>query len=439
MRYRVLGMLCMVAAIAYIQRAAISVPATEVGESLQMRDFEWQMGVVQFAWYLLYALLQLPSGWAADRIGSRTALVTYCLACSLLTGCAGLATGYHSLLVVWALMGAAQAGLFPCSAKCIGQLFGEHERARASGVLASGMALGGAIAPGLTASLLHLLQPWAGSIGQDPWRLCLALFALPGLLWGALFLVATRRLERSLDAAPAAPAKHGTPPIVPWTRLFTSGSMLLLCSQQFLRAAGMVFFLTWFPTFLRATRGVSKLESGALTSWAGTGALLGGLAGGFASDWLLRQTGSKRLSRQGIAVAGMTSCGVLILGSYFIENTRLAVTLIGAGAFCATFGGVSGYTVAIEFGGKHVATVFSTMNMWGNFGAMLFPVTVGWLVRKTNNWNLALFLFAGMMFVDAVCWAILNPRGTLFGDENVYEETGHEKTAHEKNKEQTTQ
>ncbi len=27
-----------------------------------------------------------------------------------------------------------------------------------------------------------------------------------------------------------------------------------------------------------------------------------------------------------------------------------------------------------------------------------------------------LFLFAGIMAVDAVCWAILNPRGTLFGE-----------------------
>ncbi len=78
----------------------------------------------------------------------------------------------------------------------------------------------------------------------------------------------------------------------------------------------------------------------------------------------------------------------------------------------------SGYTVAISFGGRHVATVFSTMNMFGNMGAALFPVTAGWLVAQTGNWNLILFLFAGIMAVDALCWALLNPRGTLFGDEN---------------------
>jgi MFS family permease len=92
--------------------------------------------------------------------------------------------------------------------------------------------------------------------------------------------------------------------------------------------------------------------------------------------------------------------------------------LITLGAFCATFGGVSGYTVAISFGGRQVATVFSTMNMFGNLGAALFPLTAGWLVAQTGNWNLILFLFACVMAIDALCWAFLNPQGTLFGDEH---------------------
>jgi nitrate/nitrite transporter NarK len=57
------------------------------------------------------------------------------------------------------------------------------------------------------------------------------------------------------------------------------------------------------------------------------------------------------------------------------------------------------------------------MNMFGNIGAALFPLSAGWLVAQTGNWNLILFLFAGVMAIDAVCWALLNPKGTLFGGE----------------------
>ncbi|MFM7924628.1 MAG: MFS transporter, partial [Planctomycetaceae bacterium] len=141
---------------------------------------------------------------------------------------------------------------------------------------------------------------------------------------------------------------------------------------------------------------------------------IGSLTGGWASDLLLKRTGNPRLSRQGVAVLGMSLCSLLILASLTVSSTTTCIGLITAGVFCATFGGVSGYTVAIEFGGRQTATVFSMMNMFGNFGAMLFPWTAGWLAGRFSNWNLMILLFCGIMAVDAVCWALLNPRAPLF-------------------------
>jgi nitrate/nitrite transporter NarK len=194
--------------------------------------------------------------------------------------------------------------------------------------------------------------------------------------------------------------------------------MLLLCLQQFFRAGAMVFFFTWFPRFLKEARGLGSLEAGALAAWPCVGGMLGGMLGGTFSDWLLRKTGNPRLSRQGLAVTAMVACMGLALTAYFVADPQLAVLLISLGAFCGYIGGVIGYTVAIQYGGARVATVFATMNMSGNFGAMLFPFAVGWLVAATGNWNLALLLFAGLFAIDAVCWAMLNPKGTLFGGDH---------------------
>ena len=412
MRYRILAFLWFIALIAYVQRAAISVPLQEIGRAFSLPDAIRQLGLVQSAWYLGYAVFQLPSGWLADRIGGRRGLMLYAVLWSLATAFAGAARGYWGLLAAWTLMGSLQAGVFPCAVKAIGQVFTEKERARASGVLSSGMLAGGAIAPLLTAWLLEALAPTAALWPIDRWRLCLWLYALPGIAWVIVFQLGT-----------TAPAFEGVatvrtrPTPVSWGRVVGSASMWLLCAQQFLRAAGMVFFLTWFPTFLRETRGVSMLQSGVLTTYAGAAGMAGTLLGGFCSDWIFRQTGRKRLSRQGIAVAGMTGCALLIVVSYFVADVTAAIALISLGAFCATFGGVSGYTVAIDFGGRRVGTVFGAMNMCGGLGAMLFPASVGWLVSTTGDWNMALFTFAGLMAIDAVCWALLNPRGTLFGDE----------------------
>jgi MFS family permease len=378
---------------------------------LKFANLAQEMGLIQSGWYFGYALMQLPSGWFADRIGSRRALAILTVIWSLMTLLSGIAVGYRSLLVLWFLMGAAQAGAFPCAAKAIGQIFPDRERARASGLLASGMMVGGAIAPVLTAVLLEYLTPLARELELHRWRLLFAIYAIPGALWAGFFLL--------LIPPNQLPVTHGEHPQqnkLDWTSLFRSVPLALLCLQQFFRAAGMVFFLTWFPTFLQKARGVTSLESGILTTVTGVGGVLGCLSGGFVSDWVLHHTNNPRLSRQGIAVAGMACCSALILASHFVVDQTSSIALISLGVFCATFGGVSGYTVAISYGGRHVATVFSSMNMCGNIGAALFPVTAGWLIARTGNWNLLLFLFAGVMALDAVCWAILNPRGTLFGD-----------------------
>ncbi|MFN0128689.1 MAG: MFS transporter [Verrucomicrobiales bacterium] len=410
-RILVLAFLCASAAIAYIQRAALSVPAAEIAGQLQFADLARDMGWIQSAWYFSYGLMQIPSGWLADRLGSRLALAIFTVMWSTATLLTAFVQDFKSLIVMWSLMGAAQAGAFPCAAKAIGRIFPETERARATGLLASGMSIGGAIAPILTAVFLESLSPAAETFSIDRWRLLLAAYAIPGVVWTAAFvaIITTRHLP-STDRATSLRAP------VDWSKLLRSWPLALLCGQQFFRAAGMVFFLTWFPTFLQKTRDVSQLNSGLLTTIAGVGGVVGSLTGGFFSDWLLKRTGNARLSRQGIAVLGMGCCSLLIVSSYFVNDVNSSIALISLGAFCATFGGVSGYTVAIGFGGRHVATVFSTMNMFGNMGAALFPVTAGWLVASTGNWNLILFLFAAVMAIDALCWALLNPRGTLFGD-----------------------
>jgi nitrate/nitrite transporter NarK len=238
-------------------------------------------------------------------------------------------------------------------------------------------------------------------------------YAAGGIVWSGFYFVA-------VPDAPASASEHPSRPPA-WTRqdwvtLVSSVPMILLCGQQFFRACGMAFFYTWFATFLQETREVNLAEAGFMTGAVGLGALAGGILGGLFSDLLLRRTGNRRLSRQGIAVAGLSLCSALVLISTGITSREVAIGVITLGAFAATFGGISGYTVAIEFGGRRVATIFSVMNMCGNIGAAVFPAAVGTLIDTTGDWDLVLYLFAGILALDALFWALLNPRRPLFQD-----------------------
>jgi MFS family permease len=368
-----------------------------------------QMAQVMSAWYAGYAVMQLPSGWFADRWGSKRVLVALAIGWSIWTGLVPLALDHPTLLVIWFSMGAAQAGIFPCAAKAIGHWFGDEGRASASGLLASSQALGAAIAPALT---VWLMVPM-----RIPWQEIFVGYAVVGILWAGLYAAV-------IPALPATALRAGAHEEAPaWTRrdwlvLATDMPMLLLCAQQFFRAAGMVFFYTWFPTFLRQTREMALTEAGYMTSLVALGAMCGGIVGGFTSDAILRRTGNRRLSRQGLAVVGLTGCCILVLVALEVPDKQVAVVLFALAAFSATFGGFSGYTVTIDYGGRRVGTVFSIMNMSGNIGAALSPLVVGMLRERTGSWYPPMYFFISIMALDAVIWSLLNPKGTLFKDDD---------------------
>ena len=131
-RYGLLALLCAAAAVAYVQRSGIAVAAGAIQGDLGLDKVRF--GTVLSAWSFGYALMQVPSGWLADRWGSRRALSLYALLWSAATGLVALAGGYASLITLWTLMGMAQAGIFPCATKSISRWFPIQRRASASGL-----------------------------------------------------------------------------------------------------------------------------------------------------------------------------------------------------------------------------------------------------------------------------------------------------------------
>jgi sugar phosphate permease len=419
-RYRVLGGLCAAAAIAYFARQLISVVAGPLASELSLD--ERQIGSIMASFFVGYALFQIPSGWLADRWGSRRCLALVATVWSLATAAMSLAGGYASLIAIWFAVGSAQAGVFPCAAASIRVWLPSSRRAFASGMLASCMSLGGALSSFVAGMLIAPLG----------WRALFVLFALPGLAWALIFgwwfrntpeeHAAVNSAERALisEGRPigAAVRVQGSAPENIWATMLSSRSMWAICGQQFFRAAAYIFFATWFPTYLTESRGVSLATAGQLTSLPLVAVVLGSPVGGVISDALWTRTRNVRLSRCALAAVGMALCAGLILAAYFVESAPAAVAVISLGAFCAALGGVSAYTITMDLGGRHVGTVFSVMNMCGNVGAALFPSFVGWLVSETGRWNEILLLFAAIYVAAAVCWMLVDPRRAIFSQDD---------------------
>jgi ACS family glucarate transporter-like MFS transporter len=417
-RYLVLTALCLATLLAYVQRNSIGVAEEAMRGDLGLDKHA--MGVAMSAFFFSYALLQLPGGWLAQAWGTRRGMPFFTALGSAALGLAGLAGGLPGLVAARLGMGAAQAGLLPCATNTVSRWLPATRRALASGVIGSSLSVGGALGAALTGLLLADLG----------WRWLFALFALPGLAWAAWFVLWFRdrpedhpsvnpaELALIRTAAPGetpgapVPGRDGKEP-TPWAAIFTSPAMGWICGQQFFRAAGYMFYASWFPTFLREARGVSLGQAGVLTSLPLAGVIGGGLVGGLLSDRLLSRTASRRVARQGVAVVSMVLCALFIFVARPVAAAWPAVLLLTAGSFCSSFAGPCAYAISIDMGGRHVGPVFATMNMAGNVGAMLFPLAVPYLVGEDHDWDLVLFFFAGLHLAAAGCWLALNPEGTI--------------------------
>src|SRR5262245_43145228 len=112
-RYLVLFWLCAAAVIAYVHRNSLGPAESIIRKDLGLTKSD--MGAVLSSFFWGYALFQVPSGWLADRWGTRRLLSILALIWSLTTAATPLADGFVSLITLRFISGSAQAGLFSCA------------------------------------------------------------------------------------------------------------------------------------------------------------------------------------------------------------------------------------------------------------------------------------------------------------------------------------
>lgn len=419
-RTQVLIWMCALTTIAYFQRnlgVAESTVRQQIGVDID------QMGPAQSCFFWSYALFQVPGGWICQRWGPRAGMAIFCLTWSLATGLTGFTNELWGLCVIRLLVGLGQAAALPCMADVLATWFPSTLRGRATAWVTALMQFG--------ALLNALVTGWLLQQGYSLQTYFLIL-GLPGILWSLGFYCWYRNQpeeftgisQAELAELPTPHQQRATTGTFTWSKLLTSPVLWLISTQQFFRAAGYIFFATWFATYLQDVRNFSKQESGIATGCTFAGVLVGTLFGGVISDWILIRTGSVRWARQGVAIAALALCAACVTGFFFVRGETRLINIIAVGliTLATTFSGIAGpaaYTVTIEISGKHVPTVFGCMNMAGNLGAgLLAELTPRLLGPSKNQWDTVIIVVISLYLLSALFWALLNPNHTVFGTDD---------------------
>lgn len=156
-RYFVIAACMLMGIILYVDRYAFGIAQPYIRQELGLSKADFSYAVSAFFWF--YAIGQMPAGWLSDKFGPRLLLTSYILIWSFFAATVGLAGSLVVLCFARAAFGLGQAGAFPTASAVVGRWIPPAQRGKASGFVALGGRIGGAIVPILSAMLLVAFLP----------------------------------------------------------------------------------------------------------------------------------------------------------------------------------------------------------------------------------------------------------------------------------------
>lgn len=400
-RFGILALISAATMLNYLDRSVLGVAKPALTAELHIGPEV--MGLIFSAFSWTYALAQVPGGFVLDKFGTR---ITYGLSLflwSAATALHGLASGVAGLLGARLALGLAESPCFPANSRVLASWFPQGERARANSVYAVGQYIG-----------LGLLIPVLGWIVATwGWRSLFWLVGGIGVVFsGVWFLYYREPQDSRANAAELAMIEAGgglstlqAPPFS-WAllgRLIRKRQVLGASIGQFCGNSTLVFFLTWFPSYLADERGMDFLKSGWAAALPYLAASVGVLVGGQISDWLIRRTGSATLGRKLPIITGLLLTSTMV-GANFTDSNDMVIAIMSLAFFGQGMVNL-GWTLITDVAPREAVGVTGGLfSLCANVAGIVTPLVIGFIVGATGSFYGALAYIAALGLVGAAAY-----------------------------------
>jgi DHA1 family inner membrane transport protein len=320
-----------------------------------------QAGTLAAASSLVYAFMQIPSGYMADRFGPRRLFAIGVLGTNALAFSFAQLHDFTLAVLNQAATGFFRSLVFAPGLLLVSALFPPQRRATAMGLYVAG----GFSSNVFLNSVGPILVVFAG------WRGLFTAFAAAGMAILATYWFAGR----------ASPEPRTTPPrLADIATLMRQRAMWLIVLIQYARLGIVTGVGFWLPTFLVVDRGVPLAGAGLVVA---LGALLTAPAnflGGYVSD----RVGSR------VRVIG-TSLAVLAVTAFLLPRVHelpflIAVVAVNAFFIQLYFGPL--FALPLELFGQRTAGLTSGVgNFAANLGGLTFAYSLGAIRDNTGSFE----------------------------------------------------
>jgi ACS family glucarate transporter-like MFS transporter len=411
-RWRIFALLFGFGFIAYVQRESLTIAALRMMPQLQLTQL--QMGWIEQAFVLGYAIFQLPGGILGQRWGARRTLTVMGLLAFLATV---LTAGAPQLLLpgggvfllllgLQGLLGVSQAAIFPVSTGVFEAWFAPRRWPLVQGLQTMGLGLGAAATPPLIASIM----------AQVGWQQALGWTSLPALLliglwaWYARNRPAEHRAVSASELALVAELADQTA-----AGRFDARQLLnALCDRNALLLAisylcmNYVFYMlsNWVFLYLVQQLHFSELASGWLATAPPLAAAVGAGVGGVMTTGLVQRYGSRRGLRL-LPLLSLPAAAVLLLLAVRAASPYWAIGELAACFGCVELSEGAFWAAAMTVGRSNTMIVGGLMNTGGNLGGIIGIPIVAALTGR-GDWNAAFVLGAGCALASAAAWLFID-------------------------------
>jgi len=387
-RHAVLAVLFAAYLLCYMDRMAIATAIPFIAEDFGLSPLG--MGGVLSAFFMGYALMQLPGGILADRFGPRRVMTASIMGWTVFTVLTGAATSLSVLLAIRVLFGLSEGSFPPSASKVVALRFPQEKVGRANGFQLSAVQLGAAVAP--------LCVAWG--IAHWGWRVVFYFLFAPGLILTLLVWAFVRDPTAPLETP------HSTEPSAVRVREVLVMPAVMWCAVTvFFWSTAAWGLMNWLPTYLLQARGFSLSKLGLLGSLPYLAGAAGYYLGGHFVDCYFSNRRYVPIMAGLLGGGAMTYlAAVASTGSWSVAALVLAFLFVFISA-----GGI--FTMPlVTVPRQAVGAAFGFINTAAQVAAFLSPLAVGYFLSATHSdFTALLYGFVGLFVVAAAASLKIRP------------------------------
>jgi nitrate/nitrite transporter NarK len=341
-----------------------------------------QCGTLSASTIFVYALMQLPAGYLADRYGLKKIFFIGALGTTVLAFTFGLVFEYWQALVNQALSGLFRSFMFASGLALLVSWFGPSRRATAMALSLMGPYSGQLITSVFGPSLVELFN----------WRFPFISFSSLGILAAIAYL-----WIGEVSPGTETTQKVGVTDVL---RLFGHRFMWVCAVIQYVRLSVMMGVTFWLPSLLIGEKGISLQVTGFLIALCSLLTAPSNIVGGYFSDRLKKPTLVIGVSLIILAVTAM-----LLVRA---ENVYLIIALIVIHAIFVQFYFGPLFAVPVERYGTHMTgTLMGFSNFFANLGGFTFTYLLGVLKDHTGYFEWGFYAIAMACIIGLVFTVLL--------------------------------